>query len=426
MLLPGLLALFACFPQEPGPPPAPSPAARPDLLLVVIDDASWEEFERLPLSTYRSLRDKARIYTRFYVSPLCSPSRAQLHFGRYPHRDGLGKALDPRRDQGVPLERECIAESLKAAGYATGLFGKWHVSGTLPGVSAVEVPQKQGFDVWRAGNLANLTDHYRWMRFDDGARSECQTYSTLAVLEASTAWWAAAPAPRFASVCFFAPHEPFQRAPEELTRELRFPSNLRGNFDSALVGVDTAIGRLLAQVDLSKTFVFILPDNGSPGDMRPPDARSPGYKAKPYEGGIRVPLIVAGPGVVPGEDHSLVQAADVPRTLLELAGVPPQTGFEDSLSFEDSLRGAGPGPRPFAFLQRYDPNGFPERLSHHDWAVVRADGKKLLQCQEARETRLELYDLVLDPWEGLPLGSTDLIRELTALKDQALGPEWRY
>lgn len=424
MLLSALLALFAC-PQEPlEAAPEPRSAARPDLLLVVIDDAGWEDFERVPLATFRSLRNQARIYTRFYVSPLCSPTRAQLHFGRYPHRDGLGKAIDPRRDAGVPLERLCIAEALRSADYATGLFGKWHVSGALPGVVPPEAPQRQGFDVWRAGNLANLNDHYRWMRFDDGQRTECQTYSTLAVLEAASAWWAEAPAPRFASVCFFAPHEPFQRAPEELTGAQRFPSTMRGNFDSALVGVDAAIGRLLAQVDLTRTFVFILPDNGSPGDMRPPDALSPGYKAKPYEGGIRVPLIVAGPGVVPGEDQSLVQAADLPRTLLDLAGLGAQDGFEDSLSFLGSLRAQGPGPRPFAFLQRYDPNGFPAELSHHAWAVVRADGKKLLQAQEARSTHIELYDLSIDPWESMPLGSTDLIRELTALRDQALGPDW--
>ena len=109
-----------------------------------------------------------------------------------------------------------------------------------------------------------------------------------------------------------------------------------------------------------------------------------------------------------------------------MAGLSPTEGFEDSLSFVGTLRAEGPGPRPFAFLQRYDPNGFPPKLSHHAWAVVRADGKKLLQAQEGRSTFIELYDLTLDPWESIPLGSSDLIRELTSLRDLALGPDWRY
>jgi arylsulfatase A-like enzyme len=405
----------------------PRAASAPDILFVVIDDASYEEFEDLPLPTYRSLLAKGRLYKNFYVAPLCSPSRYQMQFGRFPHRALIGTALRPREDQGVSLRSISLAEYLAVHGYATGLFGKWHLSGIGEPQASSEAARLHGYQVWRAGNTSNLADHFNWPRVDDGQLSVCEQYSTLAVNEAFEGWWQATPGPRFASVCYFAPHDPFQYAPEELVAGQVPSDNIRRRYESALIGVDAAIGRLMQQVDLSRTYVFLLSDNGTPGKVRPADDRSLGYKGSVYQGGIHVPLLVLGPDVVAGVDTSLVQATDMARTAIQLAGLPaPKVGFEDSIDFSLSLSAAEPGPRPWAFLHSFQPSGPAEKLELNEWAVIRADGFKLLRDQMGTKGVLELYFLPTDPYEGQRLSNAAVVSELTAVVDSVLSSDWPY
>jgi arylsulfatase A-like enzyme len=434
---PGLLMSWIGSPisaQEPpsagATPPVPQePTApdRPDILFIVIDDASYEDFEELDLPVYRALLSKARLYSNFYVSPLCSPSRYQMQFGRYPHRALIGEALKPHKDPGVPLADISIAEYLAAHGYATGLFGKWHLSGIGEPQAASEAARLQGYQTWQAGNSSNLTDHYNWPRIDDGKVSVCAEYSTLAVNGAFGSWWAKTAGPRFASVCYFAPHDPFQNAPPELDPSYTESKNPRRRFESALRGVDAAIGRILDQVDLSRTFVFLLSDNGTPANVRPAKDRSMGYKGSVYQGGIHVPLLVLGPGITAGTDRSLVQASDLPRTAIQLANLPlPTVGFEDSIDFSASFDGSQPGPRPWAFLQRFGPAGPAPELELHEWAVIRSDGYKLLWDQMGSGGVHELYFLPTDPFERKRLAEAEVTSALSGIKQSLLVAPWPY
>jgi arylsulfatase A-like enzyme len=185
-------------------------------------------------------------------------------------------------------------------------------------------------------------------------------------------------------------------------------------------------------VDFSDTYVFLLADNGTPHQVPPPNGVYNGYKLTPYEGGIRVPLLVWGPDVLPGVDPHLVQASDLPRTVLELAGSRPSVGFEDSISFRETLSG-GPGLRPWAFLQRFRPNnGTSAQLDFDNWAVVRADGWKLIGKSSpfpGFPFVHSLYHLPSDPFEqsSIPVSQFPAVFEqLKAIRVEALGDAWPY
>jgi arylsulfatase A-like enzyme len=415
-------------------PDATSDDDRPDVLVIVIDDAGFEDYAAAPADDIVALAGAGRVYTRFYVSPLCSPSRYQLHFGRYPHRRLIGAALSPPAGAGAPTEDLSIAERLNAEGYATGLFGKWHVSGKKQPIQIFEAARVHGYQTWRAGSAGNIVkggDHYNWERIDDGERVIETRYSTLAINEALEEWWSATEGPRFAVCSYLAPHDPFQLPPAELVPGVPpAGASLRATYEYALAGVDNAVARLARTLDLSNAYVFLLPDNGTPQNAQPVPPQSPGYKLSPFEGGIHVPLVVWGPGVEPGVDDALTQVVDLPATILELVGAPPMAEPADSISFAPTLTG-GPGARRAVLSQRFKPNGGPfEALDLHSWAVVRADGMKLLvdDAPFAPPGAGEpgLYDLARDPWEQVPLTDPALAAELEALRQELLGPDWPY
>jgi arylsulfatase B len=412
---------------------ADGPPEQPNVLVIVIDDASWEDFAAAGTDRIAQLAGAGRVFTRFYTSPTCSPSRYQLHFGRYPHRRLIGTALSAFTDAGAPTEDVSLAERLGAAGYATGLFGKWHVNGKQLPIQSVESARVHGFQTWRAGSFSNISStgsHYSWTRIDDGVESTESRYSTLAINEALIDWWNATEGPRFAVCSYLAPHEPFEAPPKELVPEVPgfLPTN-RLRFEWALVGVDRAVEALAGAVELSNTFVFLLPDNGTPPDVLPPQAKAQGYKLSPYEGGIRVPLVAWGPGIAAGVDASLIQISDLYATIVELCGA-SAPGEVDSHSFTGPLKGAGGG-REAVWAQRFTPNGGPVgQLTIDSWTVLRSDGMKLLVDDDFASTSgpppVELYDLTTDPWETTPLVDPTVQAELEALRVQFLGPDWPY
>jgi arylsulfatase A-like enzyme len=151
--------------------------------------------------------------------------------------------------------------------------------------------------------------------------------------------------------------------------------------------IDTIVGRVLDAVDLETTYVFVMGDNGSPGEAVVPPFMFNQAKGSVYEGGVRVPLIIAGPGVARGEECAeLVHVTDLFATIRELSGLgPPTQGAEDSVSFAEQLTDPlRPGQRETLFVHKFPFPGLPG-------ADVRA--------HRADSQQSELYDLLTDPFE---------------------------
>jgi arylsulfatase A-like enzyme len=404
--------LFAARAQEApegAAPAADAAPARPNFVVVVIDDLGKEDLTSVPVPNIDALVARGRNYASFYVHPSCTPSRYALQFGRQGMRDGVWRVLaaNKRSMPGARKDRRSIGSALHDAGYATALFGKWHLSSVAefeglagPG-SLADSARAFGYEHWLAGNPSNLSrlpehDHRNWERCDDGVVRLSKEYASAAVVDAFVEWWKVdEERPRFAVVNLFAPHTPYTHPPKELIASgHEFPATLRESYENCVVAVDTLIGRLAAAIDTSNTYLLVLSDNGTPQNDWPEGALSRGYKHTVWQGGVNVPFVVVGPGVVQGASNHLVHVVDVPATLLELCGAPAEASFQDSVSFAASLTGDAP-PRPPVFVsgQRH------KYESPLVTAVIDAEGWKLVDTT----TEQFLFDLSKDPYETNPI-----------------------
>lgn len=409
---------------------------QPDILVVLIDDAGFEDMQAAVMPGLNAYAASGRLYDRLYVGPTCSPSRYMLNTGRYPHREFIGGTIVPNDPvfEGLSTRTLTLAEVLKGGGYATALFGKWHLS-TAAGGEVTEMPRVHGYEQWLAGAPTNLTtnleSHYSWTRIDNGVESSETVYSTRAIATSLRDWWIGTEGPKFGMCCYLAPHAPFESAiPSGMLPPGYSPpvDGVRGDYLSALSAIDVALLELAEFVDFANTYVVVTADNGTPLNVQPAAGLERGYKSTPYDGGTNVPLLVFGPGVAPGvDDQSLLSMCDLPLTLIELAGLgTPRRGFEDSISFAATLGGQSTSTRQYAFSHLFFPSGdLPGAAFVDDWCVVRADGMKLVSYG----TEAQLFDLSIDPFEQVPLDplaawNRPIATELLAERAALLGLTW--
>ena len=403
-------------------PPAPAPAApRPNVLVVLLDDVGTDMVGAYgvpgaPCTPFLdALAAAGARFERCYVDPVCSPSRAALLTGRHGLRTGVGTAVlagSPERHAGLELAELTLPEHLRAHGYATVGVGKWHLSG----LGHTEThPNQQGFDRF-AGHLGGVLErgYSDWDRTEDGVTRPTTTYATTRNVVDALRAVGQLPEPWLCYVSFNAAHAPYHAPPPGACGACAggpgcgcpVPPSAppEARYRAMVESLDAHVRALfeaLQHASAGNLVTFVLGDNGTPRKLGAPCPR-PG-KGLVYEGGIRVPLIVHGPGVVPGVRPDLVSGTDLFATVAELvdAPIPPQA--EDSLSFAPVLRGA-PGPRRAAYAEFFSPNGLPFAPEEHRRAVVDQRWKLIRRTGAPGLPAEELFDLASDPCE-----TTDLL-----------------
>jgi arylsulfatase A-like enzyme len=330
------LALLACGAPDQGPPPATG-----NVLLLVADDIGTDKVgvyaehpHPAPTPNIDALAARGVLFRNAYAPPMCSPSRATLLTGRLNRRYGLGKALTTRRGEfELPLDEVTIPEMLAHGphAYASSAVGKWHLAGA-ESPSGYRHPLASGFP-WYAGAFGNVRntriegheDYFHWRKDTNGRIAWSSTYATTDTVDDALARIEAMPEPWFLWVAFNAAHYPLHEPPAGLysARPLVTPADA---YHAMVEALDREIGRLLASVDpqvLARTTVILLADNGTPKAVVTPPRDPAHFKRTLYEGGINVPLIVAGPEVArPGsESAALVHVVDVFPTVAEIAEV---------------------------------------------------------------------------------------------------------
>jgi arylsulfatase A-like enzyme len=416
------------------------PSSQPNVLIILGDDFNWTDFDSVDTPNLDGLAGQGMTFRRSYVFPVCSPTRYGALFGRYPRRDGIGEIVSfelPGPDNPTPpLELTSLAEVLRLSPRGrtfTGIFGKWHLGanpmfgGRDPDFGPYNfgalTPNLQGFDRW-FGSIGNLQDYNAWMSVEDGVFAPSTEYASGAVLREFLEWWPAQAGPRFAYVAFHNAHADYHTPPPELLPPgYPAPPGQRKEFEAMIASLDFMVGRMLEVVDLSDTYVFFLTDNGSPRGVsiddcppRPGEPFNPFDCAKHtvFEPGIRVPLIVAGPEVVPGtESQALVSCVDLMATVCELLDVP--SPGEDSVSFASTLRD------PTLSARRYV---FSEIFGEFDLFIGGPAMKNELAAigERFKLRRIngveKLYDLLLDPREAfpVPLSEPSVAQELAELR----------
>lgn len=339
------------------------------------------------------------LFRNAWSNPVCSPTRATILTGRYSFRTLIGKAIRPFRKNAIGLDlSELTVPELLGPGYQSGATGKWHLSAASDGL---DHPRLQGFGTF-AGSLWNLkatqSDYFRWHKVVNGQRTLSHTYATTDTTNDAIRLVDSLPEPWFLYVAYNAPHDPVHAPPDWL-----HTFSLSGDpLDSPVIhtkamieALDTELGRLLTHVDQDRTTIMFLGDNGTAKVASEAPFLPQHAKATMYEGGLNVPLIVTGAGVVPGECAALVHTVDVFATVAELTGFANTS--KDSVSLVPYLRGDPTPRREYVYSERFKPNG-PGPYKVYEQAV-RGSRFKLIRRKKGEE----MYDLATDPFEQIDI-----------------------
>ena len=273
-------------------------------------------------------------------------------------------------------------------------------------------PNAAGYDHFAGtpGNFVVPEDYFQWTRVEDGVAAPSTTYATTDAVDSALQWIGDVEEPWLVYVAFHAPHSPFHEPPAHL-HSADLPGidprlEPRPFYRAMVEAMDSEIGRLLAGLgeQRERTLVVFLGDNGTPREA----ARTPfepGHaKLSPYEGGINVPLLVAGPGVRPGEEcQALVASTDLFATVADVAGVDPATVLPAGVKLDsESLVPYFTDPgrqslRQAVYSELFSPNDAGAKDVY--WHMLRDGRFKLIVRREDLGVRRELYDLLSDPFE---------------------------
>ncbi len=356
-------------------------------------------------------------FTQFYVtSPVCSPSRASFLTGRHPQRFGIHHADLPEQlpRYSLPVTAVTVNKLLRKAGYRTAHFGKWHL-GEPPDTG---LPRKHGFDHF-FGTLGGRpsSSWTKFARYDDaqfilnenqpktypGYGTDVLTDRVLQYLDGA----AKGDKPFYINLWYNSPHEPL--SPKVKQAELYADRDKKEQvYFGSVTNLDDNVGRVLKKLDdlgvASNTLVVFSSDNGpevhtfqwaagSAGPLR-------GMKTQLWEGGIRVPLIVRLPGMVPAGKMSdaVASSLDFLPSICEFAGVdaPPSKDRDEGISLVPILTGKGKAEKRCLYWEFHgSQRGGPPSGS----VVVREGDWKLHVYFQKEKRELHLYNLATDPGE---------------------------
>ena len=233
------------------------------------------------------------------AAPVCAPTRAGLLTGRYQQRFGFYTAADSRA--GLPTSETTLADLLRDAGYATGVFGKWHL-----GYQPRFRPLRRGFGTFY-GFLGHGGHDYFDLSVTDEVRSiylnsapvDDTGYLTRNITRHAVKFIGQnANRPFFAYVPYNAVHNPIQ-APQAYVRRFSNPDPKRNTYLAMLAILDEGVGEILDVLDREgigdSTLVIFLSDNGGARGTSAQNGALRDYKHSVYEGGIRVPFLLRWP-----------------------------------------------------------------------------------------------------------------------------------
>ena len=449
-------------------------AKRPNILFIVADDLGYGELgcyggKEIRTPNIDALATSGARFTSGYVTaPFCAASRAALLTGRYQTRFGF--EFNPIGEKnaasgiGLPANEKTIADRLRDAGYATAIVGKWHLGGTAP-----FHPQRRGFDEFfgflHEGHYfvpppwTGVTTWLRRKTLPDGGKGRWTSPEGRIVW--STHLGSNEPAydtdnpilrssqpvdekanltdaftreacdfiarhhsqPWFLYLPYNAVHSPMQAEDAYMEKFSHIEDVQRRIFAAMLAHLDDSVGKVLAQIRTSgleeNTLIVFLSDNGGPTkELTSSNAPLRGGKGELWEGGIRIPFILAWKGQVPAG-----QVCDVPVTSMDVtaaafaaAGVATKPAELDGLDLLPLLEHAPSASRHTTLFWRV---GKKNALRHDDWKLIRDGGA------------WQLFDLTNDVSETTNLAAKEPARvaELSVLWDQwnseQIEPLWR-
>lgn len=388
-----------------GEPPDSDP---PNILLIIADDLGSEAVSlypdlagnsgQVPIPNIENLAEQGLVFDTVWASPMCSPTRGTIISGLYGYRTGVTTAGSVLPTDTVTVFDRITADS--PSNYGQALFGKYHLAGNSS--TNLQHVRDLGIPVFRGYMGATLGNPFNWTAVDiNGPSQFIPDYAATALTDFSVDYIREHESTRpndpwFVWLAHSQVHQSSNYVPPEHLHSVDVgnlrvgqQSNTTVVYKAAIQSLDTEIGRLLEDVDLEKTTVIFIGDNGTVASLKDPGSGVRDGKTSVYEGGVRVPLVIAGKGVTRrGREDALVTSTDLYATILELAGI--QVGhINNSYSLKPLLtdESASTG-RTHSFTELS--NGTTNRR----YALRDTRYKLVVNLQERG-----LYDLVADPLE---------------------------
>jgi len=445
----GLLCCMACK-QKQGPFPSEKIPRPPNIVIIFTDDQGYADVgvfgaDDIATPNLDSMADEGLKLTNFYAAqPVCSASRAALLTGCYPNRIGIHNALMPKANIGLNPNETTLAELLKAQGYATGIFGKWHL-GDHPDF----LPTKHGFDEWfgipysndmwpnhpEQGSKFNFDPLPLYQNETVVDTLTDQTNLTMEITERSVDF-----IQRNARNPFFlyVPH-PQPHVPLFVSNRFKGKST-RGLYGDVVMEIDWSVGQILNTLKShgleNNTLVIFTSDNGpwlsygnhagSAGELRE-------GKGTAWEGGQREPFVVKYPDSIPKGrtiDQPLM-AIDLLPTIAEITGAGLPEKVIDGKSAWKLLKGVSNESPQEAYFYYYRVNEL-FGVRYGKWKLYFPHRYRTMRDQEPGRDGLpgnynyvnleeiELYHLEDDPSEtkNVAKENPDVVQKIESLADE--------
>jgi arylsulfatase len=345
-VLSGTLCLAACHSDkgaiaaEAATPAGPElSGSRPNIILIVTDDQGYGDLGRhgnpiLQTPHLDRLYDESLRFTDFHVSPTCAPTRSALMTGRHEFKSGVTHTIQER--ERMSLRATTVAEILKSAGYATGIFGKWHL-----GDEEAYRPDQRGFDetfIHGAGGIGQTfpgscgdapnNSYFDPVILHNGVFQKTQGYCTDVFFSQALDWMEKTKdgGPFFCYITPNAPHAPLDvpaRYEEMYAGQVSKPEIAK--FFGMITNIDENVGRLVEKLDewgiARSTLLVFMNDNGGTVGCQVYNAGMRGSKVGAHNGGTRAISLWRWPGKIePASTAALTAHLDLFPTFAELAG----------------------------------------------------------------------------------------------------------
>ncbi len=401
-------------------------ADKPNVVIVITDDQGYGDLSChgnpiLKTPNIDKLFSQSVRLTDYHVAPTCSPTRCAFLTGHWTNRTGVWHTI-----MGRSMLREdevTMGQVFKDAGYATGMFGKWHLGDNYP-----YRPEDRGFtEVMRhgGGGVGQTPDYWDNAYFDgsywhNGKPTPVNGFCTDVFFDYAKKFIKnskEAGKPFLAYVATNAPHGPMH-SPEEYSASYEDQGTGLANFYGMIANIDDNVGKMrsfLQSEGLSENTIFIFTtDNGTSAGDKVFNAGMRGKKGSEYDGGHRVPLFLHYPEgkMVGGRDVNEITAyVDVLPTLIDLCDVPPPAGVKfDGTSLS-------------ALLDDKVDADWPDRILVTDSQRVKDPIKWRKSAVMTRQWRLnngkELYDIKADPGQAADVAAAnpEVVKRLTDFYD---------
>lgn len=391
-------------------------AARPNIVFVLTDDQGYGDLgctgnPVLHTPNIDAFHSQSVRFTDFHVSPTCAPTRSALMTGRHEFKNGVTHTIF-ERDR-MTTNATTVAQILKRAGYATAIFGKWHLGDEAPyqpnrrGFDEVFIHGAGGIGQTYAGSCGDAPDnkYFDPVILHDGRFEKTKGYCTDVFFDRALSWIdqrRKTNTPFFAYISLNAPHAPLDCPTSYFAKYQGKVPDMSAKFFGMIENIDDNFGVLIKRLDAwglaENTLVIFMTDNGGTAGVKVYNAGMRGAKATPYQGGTRVPSFWRWPaGFKGGFDCTALTAhIDVLPTFASVAGVRLDSKTSRQVEGRNLLPLLKNPQAPWADRTLINHVGRWERGKVMDSKFVNCSIRK---SRYSLVNNSELYDLKADPGE---------------------------